>query len=103
MTKEARRHAGLGTVAKKKHVGKIVICAQLPWNDRDSRFEFRDHHDDDHGYTALRIIVHDNTLHVQFRADRERAFGDKCDWDDFDTFSKLLILEGLEAAESAEV
>lgn len=103
MTKAARRHAGFGTVVTKKHLGKIVLTAQQPRYDRDMRFEFRDRHDDDYGYTALKIILRDKALRVQFRADRDRAFGDTCDWDEFDTESKLLILEGLEAKSAGPV
>ncbi len=89
--------AARGVVARREHLGEVCLTAQLWADARDARFEFRDRHDSDHGYAALRLVCRDGTLTLQFQAEGAGDFGDALGWAPyFDTLSaKLLIVEGL--------
>lgn len=91
-----------GTVAHRAHLGTVCLTAQLLAASADMRFDFRDDRaPESTGYDALRLHEHDGTLTVECRPENTEHFSDALGWGCFDTLSKLLILEGLEAAANA--
>ena len=85
-----------GAIATRDHLGEVCLTAQLLDQPLDARYEFRE------GaaplYAALQVCRRGKVLEVRFRPEIGTDFTEARDWAWFDTLSKLLILEGLEAA-----
>ncbi len=92
----AAGYAEAGAIATRDHLGEVCLTAQLLEADRDARYDFRETAES--GYVALQLARRGRVLEVRFRPEAGSDFTEALDWAWFDTLSKLLMLEGLEAA-----
>lgn len=92
----ATEFAASGATVTRERLGSVRLVAQA-WNSEDEfRYDFRD--DAPGAFGALRFVPGRAPLTVEFQAEGAENFGAAQPWANFDTLSKLLILEGCEAA-----
>ena len=92
----ATEFAKAGAVVSRDRLGAVRLVAQA-WNSEEEfRYDFRD--DAEPPLDALRFAPGRAPLAVEFRTGEAKPFGAAQAWANFDTLSKLLILEGCEAA-----
>ena len=92
----ALEFAATGITVMREQLGSVRLVAQA-WNSEDEfRYDFRD--DAPAPFAALRFAPDRVPLTVQFQPEGAETFGTSQSWANFDTLSKLLILEGCETA-----
>lgn len=92
----ATEFAASGVTVTREQLGSVRLVAQA-WNSEDEfRYDFRD--DATAPFGALRFAPGRAPLTVEFQSDGVENFAAAQPWANFDTLSKLLILEGCEVA-----
>lgn len=92
----AEDFAVAGIIVTRDQLGAVRLVAQAWDSEEECRFDFRDEATEP--FAALRFMAGRKPLAVEFQAEGSECFGKARPWADFDTLSKLLILEGCEAA-----
>ena len=92
----AAEFAAAGTTVTRDQLGAVRLVAQAWDSEEEFRFDFRD--DAPAPFAALRFAPDRKPFAVEFQNEGTESFGNARPWADFDTLSKLLILEGCEAA-----
>jgi hypothetical protein len=92
----ALEFAASGLTVTREQLGSVRLVAQA-WNSEDEfRYDFRD--DAATPFGALHFVPGRVPLTVELQSEGSETFDSTQPWANFDTLSKLLILEGCEAA-----
>lgn len=92
----ASTYAAGGITVTRDQLGAVRLVAQAWDSEAEFRYDFRE--DAQAAFAALRFAPGRKVLAVEFQSEGEASFGGARPWADFDTLSKLLILEGHETA-----